>query len=180
MNAAETILGMLEERGIRPDRGFYSFLLRGLHALDQTERIFEVYFTLPEAYQGGDRAGVAILAQMIRGRLDRVTGLFDVMRQQDDMASNEVMIMILEKLLTNQDWKIALQAVELMIDYDVTITKSQRKWIESIVHANPKGPALEVMGGFSMLRVIGGMVSDGCDNANEASNALPKVDGSIF
>ena len=63
------------------------------------------------------------------------------------------MFTLVEQLVVGQDWKIALEVVELMLDHDVGVTRAQRRAVEALVQANPRGPALEVrgrVGGFGL------------------------------
>jgi len=153
--ATETILGLVEERGWKADRGFYGSLLRGCWAAipKQIEKAFDVYHNLPPAFQGGDPAAVAALCHVDRGRLDRVAGLLQEMRDRDDVAGADILVMLLESLLISESWKNALSVVELMIDFELSIKRPQRRLIEALVHANPKGPALEVLEGLALLSV---------------------------
>jgi len=153
--ATETILGLVEERGWKADRGFYGSLLRGCWAAipKQIEKAFDVYHNLPPAFQGGDPAAVAALCHVDRGRLDRVAGLLQEMRDRDDVAGADILVMLLESLLISESWKNALVVVELMIDFELSMTRPQRRLIEALVHANPKGPALEVLEGLALLSV---------------------------
>jgi pentatricopeptide repeat protein len=153
--AAETILGLVEERGWKADRGFYGSLLRGCWAATpkQIEKAFDVYHNLPPAFQGGDPAAVAALCHVDRGRLDRVAGLLQEMRDRDDVAGADILVMLLESLLISESWKNALSVVELMIDFELSMTRPQRRLTEALVHANPKGPALEVLEGLALLTV---------------------------
>ena len=153
--AAETILGLVQERGWKADRGFYGSLLRGCWAATpkQIEKAFDVYHNLPPAFQGGDPAAVAALCHVDRGRLDRVAGLLQEMRDRDDVAGADMLVMLLESLLISESWKNALSVVEVMIDFELSMTRLQRRQIEALVHGNPKGPALEVLEGLALLSV---------------------------
>ena len=185
--AAETVLGLVEEQGWKADRGMYSSLLRGCLAAKQIEKAFDLYHNLPPSFQGGDPAAVAALCHMDRGRLDRVAGLLQVMRQYEDIAGPDLLVKVrkpslgllttptqptctrtnpltplptttppqmLELLLQNQDYGIALKVVELMLDHDLTLTRPQHRHVEALVMANPKGPALDVLEGLSMLSIM--------------------------
>lgn len=165
--AAETIIGLVEEQGWKSDRGFYASLLRGcwLSAPKQIEKAFDVYHNMPLEYQGGDPAAVAALCHVDRGRLDRVTELLRAMRERNDVAAPDLLATLLGNLLSCESWKNALSVVELMIDFDIALTPPQRRKITSLVHANPKGPALEVLEGLGLLRVRNG------DHANGGMDA---------
>jgi pentatricopeptide repeat protein len=168
--AAETIIGLVEEQGWKPDRGFYASLLRGcwLSAPKQIEKAFGVYHNKPREYQGGDPAAVAALCHVDRGRLDRVTELLRAMRERNDVAAPNLLATLLENLLSCESWKNALCVVEVMIDFDIALTPPQRHKITSLVHANPKGPALEVLEGLGLLRVRNGDHADGGMDADLA------------
>ena len=49
-----------------------------------------MYGSLKETMQGGDRAAVAALAEMSKGRLEKVSGLLQTMRRLDDVASGRI------------------------------------------------------------------------------------------
>ncbi|KAM3571668.1 hypothetical protein VYU27_006321 [Nannochloropsis oceanica] len=153
--AAETILGLVEEQGWKADRGFYGSLLRGCWAANpkQIEKAFDVYHNLPPAFQGGDPAAVAALCHVDRGRLDRVAGLLQEMRDRDDVAGADILVTLLESLLISESWKNALSVVDVIIDFELSMTRSQRRQIEALVHGNPKGPALEVLERLALLPV---------------------------
>jgi pentatricopeptide repeat protein len=155
VNAAETVLALAEERGWKADRGFHHAVMRGLWRMSDVPRALEVWHALPEKFQGGDGGAVAILCHMDRGRLERVSPLLEVMRTQDDVAGADLMVAILEKLVGGQDFKLALEAVELMIDHDVAVTRAERRRIEALAmqNAQHRQGAMEVLEGLALLPV---------------------------
>jgi pentatricopeptide repeat protein len=175
LNAAETVMALVEEKGWKADRAFYASLMRGCWASSpkKIEQAFDIYHNLPLQFQGGDPAAVAALCHMDRGRLDRIHDLLQLMRQQDDVARADLLLQIIELCLSNQDWKIALEVVALMLDHDVKITRQQHKQMEAAVMVNPSRNALEILEGMSMLEIAG--------NANAigggASEVVVEIEG---
>ena len=157
VNAAEAILALVEERGWRADRGFHHALMRAHWRLQDIPQALEVWHALPERFQGGDGAAVAILCHMERGRLERVLPLLEVMRVQDDVGGADLMVGILEKLVGGQDFKLALETVEVMIDHDVAVSRADRRRIEKLAMANAgvRQGAAEVLEGLALLPLRG-------------------------
>jgi len=154
VNAAEAILGFVEERGWKADRGFHHALLRGLWRLADIPRALEVWHALSERFQGGDGAAVALLCHMDRGRLERVSPLLEVMRAQDDVAGADLMVAVVDRLVAGQDFHLALEAIELMIDHDVGMTRADRRRIEALAMQNAQRQgSMEVLEGLALLPV---------------------------
>lgn len=156
VNAAEAILALVEERGWRADRGFHHALMRAHWRLSDIPRALEVWHALPERFQGGDGAAVAILCHMERGRLERVSPLLEVMRAHDDVGGADLMVGILERLVGGQDFKLAVEAVELMIDHDVAVGRADRRRLEALAMQNAvRQGATEVLEGLALLPLRG-------------------------
>jgi hypothetical protein len=147
--AGQAVLQMVGDRGWKADGAFYGFLMRGMWRAGMQEELMETYFTLPAGLglEGGDRAALAALVQVGRGKIDKVPGLLQAMRRTDEAGAADLMGELLGRLVQGEHWKPALEALELMIDLDVTLGAAQRRALATALQANPVGPALEVREG---------------------------------
>lgn len=126
-------------------------LMQGHWRAGGLERVFEIYANLPPAFLGGDRAAVACLGHHARGRLDRLSPLLKKMRELDDPPCQVLACELLERLVGGGDWKIALETLELMVDFDLHVTREQARQIATQAKASAEGGALEVMHAYSYI-----------------------------